>query len=223
MASEEEVYIDLRKLKIPELKKELQFRGLKTSGNKQELIDRLEQYMEEHEGAEVADDDLLKEEGEVDDHLADDKKIEDVLTSDKEIEKKSVEDDNAVQEEESPDKASAVTDLHTSGELTDQEKLAVRAKKFGMTITDMNSEARKVARSQRFGTGTIGSAEAPNAEILKKRAERFGVVTSGTVMQSKEEERRRKRQARFGDSSATTGLGDVDKKKRRAERFGLTV
>merc|ERR1739838_453977 len=63
--SDDEFVLDLTKMKMADLKKELQFRDLKVSGNKQELIQRLQQYLEEHEGAEVegrdADDDALLE------------------------------------------------------------------------------------------------------------------------------------------------------------------
>lgn len=219
--AEEEVYVDLRKLKMTELRKELQDRGLKTSGNKQDLVDRLEQYMQEHEGAEVADDELLKEEGEADEHLNDDHKIEDVsLTSDKEQEKTAV--PEAVTENDDKDAESEITALQTPAvAVTDEERLKLRAKKFGLTTADMNPDARKAARSARFGTG--GGAQAPGADVLKKRVERFGNVAADTPKGSADDERRRKRLARFGGDAATADSGDVDKKKQRAERFGLVA
>lgn len=226
MSTEEDVYIDLRKLKMAELRKELQDRGLKTSGNKQELVDRLQQYMEEHEGAEVADDDILKEVGEVDDPLTEDQKVEDVsLTSDKEQEKTV--DTNPTQvpttDEDCEQKPveNSVSDLQSVQSNTDEERRKMRAEKFGLTIADMNPEARKAARTERFGTAAIGGASAPSSDILKKRAERFGTVTKDIPKHSEDDERRRKRQARFGGDSLSVGTGDIDKKKKRAERFGL--
>merc|ERR1711937_1068765 len=44
-----------------ELKKECKERSLKVSGTKAELIERLEEYMQQHEGAEIEEDDLLEE------------------------------------------------------------------------------------------------------------------------------------------------------------------
>lgn len=226
MATEEAVYIDLRKLKMTELRKELQDRGLKISGNKQELVDRLQQYMEEHEGAEVADDDILKEVGEVDDPLTEDQKIEDVsLTSDKEQEKTV--DTNPSQipvtDEDTKPTENNVSDLQSAASITDEERRKMRAEKFGLTVADMNPVARKAARTERFGTAATGGASAPNSDILKKRSERFGTVTKDAPNQSEDDERRRKRQARFGGDSSTVGVGDVDKKKKRAERFGLVA
>ena len=54
--------IDLYSMKVTELKQELRSRNLPVSGAKAELIERLEKYMEEHEGVEVVDEDQLKEE-----------------------------------------------------------------------------------------------------------------------------------------------------------------
>ena len=50
-----EFVLDFTKLKIPELKAELASRGLKTSGKKSDLIDRLQTYLEEHEDVEHVD------------------------------------------------------------------------------------------------------------------------------------------------------------------------
>lgn len=238
MASEDEVVIDLRKMKIPELKKELQIRGLKIGGNKHDLIERLQQYLEEHEGAEVADDEILKEvEGEADDHLIDDQKLEDsVLTAPPEQakakDKEVVENDTEADTEKKGqgEESENIKDLHSPTGLSDAEKLKMRAQKFGVTVSDMNTEARKAARSERFGTGGgtaggIGTSPGVDPDKLKKRAERFGAVVSDTLSKSEEEERRRKRQARFGiETTGGTVTGpDSEKKKKRAERFGLTV
>ena len=53
--AEGEIEMDLNKMKMSELKGELAARGLKISGKKSELVDRLQQYLEEHEDAEVED------------------------------------------------------------------------------------------------------------------------------------------------------------------------
>ena len=54
MSDTEEV-IDLHSMKVTELKQELKSRGLPVSGAKAELIERLENYMQEHEGVEVVE------------------------------------------------------------------------------------------------------------------------------------------------------------------------
>ena len=61
--------------------------------------------------------------------------------------------------------------------MTDAEKAAARAARFGASI-DVASDAKKQARAERFGTksGTskIGAAPSVDLDTLKKRAERFG-------------------------------------------------
>lgn len=236
MASqEEEVVIDLRKMKMAELKKELQHRNLKTSGNKQDLIERLQQYLEEHEGAEVADEEILKEEeGEIDDNiLIDDKKLEDgsedSVSSEQEqkIKQTNKERIQETKTEEGEEKTAPPSPVG----LTDRQKLEFRAQKFGITVKDMNMDARKAARSERFGTGAAGSMSSGKIDSdpnkLQKRAERFGGIVSDTLSKSDAEERKRKRLARFGRglSGGLSESNDVstEKKKKRAERFGLSV
>lgn len=218
-ASEEEVVIDLSKMKVPELKKELQLRGLKVTGNKQDLIDRLQNYLEEHEGAEVADDEFLKDDG--DSILSDDKKLEEtepepVKTDPVEIKKdiKESQPEQTVTDEpkeinnkEEP----SVVPIETK-EVSDADKKAARAKKFGLAVTDLPLQDRKQARSERFSTG--GSED----DKLKRRAERFGASNASS---SVNDEKKKARLEKFGAVDATAPMDE--KKKKRAERFGISV
>ena len=61
MSDNEEV-IDLHSMKVAELKEELKSRQLPVSGAKAQLIERLENYMQEHEGVEVVEEEESQEE-----------------------------------------------------------------------------------------------------------------------------------------------------------------
>ncbi|XP_072927451.1 SAP domain-containing ribonucleoprotein [Hemitrygon akajei] len=56
--------VDVNKLKLTELRQECASRGLDTKGNKQDLIQRLQAYLEEHAEEEVNEEDVLAEDTE---------------------------------------------------------------------------------------------------------------------------------------------------------------
>ncbi|XP_043107800.1 SAP domain-containing ribonucleoprotein-like [Puntigrus tetrazona] len=71
----------------------------------------------------------------------------------------------------------------------------------------------------------LGSSAKPNVdvEVLKKRAERFGMNVSSVSKKIEDDEKLKKRKERFGivTSAAAAGANDSEAKKRkRAERFG---
>jgi len=135
----------------------------------------------------------------------------------------------------------------TIKEMTDAERAAIRAAKFGGTAV-AETEDKKLARAQRFGlpvtassngkASKIGAAPVADLETLKKRAERFGQTTSNVVKKMEEDEKIKKRQERFGEvkngNSAKKMKIEVNKSlvekkvdpdlaeklKKRAERFG---
>lgn len=99
--------------------------------------------------------------------------------------------------------------------LSAKERLEMRAKKFGVPIAP---ESAKLARSERFGTGTTDATpgntnsastikankEPASADLLKKRAERFGGSVSKEMVKIENSEKLQKRNERFGDAKATT-------------------
>lgn len=94
-------------------------------------------------------------------------------------------------------------------ELTIKERLELRAKKFGAPV---DSDIKKLARAERFGTqnesngnkASITSNAVPaSADILKKRAQRFGVSVSTQMINIENQEKLQKRQERF-NAGATT-------------------
>ncbi|TPP57758.1 hypothetical protein FGIG_11148 [Fasciola gigantica] len=108
--------------------------------------------------------------------------------------------------------------------LTD-DKLAARARRFGLPVAESHSEIAGV----RSDTGTL--VRFPDeAEKLKRRAERFGEVTSEHMVKMDDAARKAIRLQRFGQSAvSTTGKRDGDTKTRselemkiaRAEKFGI--
>ncbi|XP_035898081.1 SAP domain-containing ribonucleoprotein [Anopheles stephensi] len=117
------------------------------------------------------------------------------------------------------------------GQLTALERLEMRAKKFGATATGASPPSttpaasttttttnsttagtdKMQARAARFGLTSSSSITAPNnstpasLDALKKRAERFGCSVSSEMSKLEQEEKLAKRQARFGQTAATTG------------------
>lgn len=111
--------------------------------------------------------------------------------------------------------------------LTSPERLQMRAKRFNLSVKSTNgteslTKNRGVKRNNDLSTATA----APDVDLLKKRAARFGQSVSTVMKQIEEKEKVLKRKLRFGCSATASlgGLSKVDeeeKKRRRAERFGI--
>lgn len=90
-------------------------------------------------------------------------------------------------------------------QLTMKERLELRAKKFGAPVT---GDVAKLARAERFGNVTapaktddlLTQNNAPNLDVLKKRAERFGGSVSNAMTTIEQKEKLLKRQERFGNT-----------------------
>ncbi|XP_077184914.1 SAP domain-containing ribonucleoprotein isoform X2 [Paroedura picta] len=181
--------VELHKLKLAELKQECLARGLEAKGNKQDLINRLQTYLEQHAEEEANEEDVLGEETE-------------------EEEQKPV--DTPVKEEMPMEKSAEVGTekkvVKITSEIPQMERMQKRAERFNVPVS---LESKKAARAARFGIPTASAkglaAESKTTteddEKLKKRKERFGIVTSS--------------------AGAGTTEDTEAKKRKRAERFGL--
>jgi len=231
-------------MKIADLKKELKSKGLPVSGNKQELVERLQSavdtaLLDENDDDLDQEDEAMTEEAIKEAEAA--LQSQDTSFSEPEKEKnnsKSENKENSLTETASPEKATI-----TSPKVSAEEKIKARAERFGGFQSD---EAKKTARAERFSgmlptkNGTAGKkiGEAPPAdlELLKKRAERFGTAVSPLVKQAEVSEAIKRRQERFGIVSKdepkpkkialNSGMNSVlmdEAMLKRKERFGGTT
>ncbi|TSK16203.1 Cyclin-dependent kinase 2 [Bagarius yarrelli] len=196
--------VELHKLKLAELKQECSIRGLDIKGNKGDLIARLQAYIDEHED-DVNEEEVLEE-------------LEEAAAAEAEVQEESAE-----PETEETKKVVKIALSETA-----DERLQKRAERFNLPPT---SDSKKAARAARFGLpatsaplkGTPVSKTNVDVEVLKKRAERFGMNVSSVSKKVEEEEKLKKRKERFGIVTTAASVGPDDseaKKRKRAERFG---
>jgi len=114
-----------------------------------------------------------------------------------------------------------------------KERLEMRAQKFGV---EPSVDAKKEARAARFGISApinTGNTGAASSDVLRKRAERFGLtlspVSGRNLSKAEINEKLEKRKQRFGIADSTKAKKSSisnstleAKKQLRAERFKLT-
>lgn len=234
---------DIKKLKLAELKKELADRGLNTKGKKDELVQRLQEFLDAggDDDLNAAEEPGVGEEDEGDIEEGGDEILEGDEEEDEVAKALIAEEDNTGEgEEETVEKEKPeleerhqVTTVVTkrikiTAPATDSERKKLRAEKFHTPLPD---EDRKAARAKRFGDiltnestekSSIKTTLSSDADILKKRALRFGANVAPAAKKVEEREKLLKRKQRFGGIVSTTGSTDTEaKKKMRAERFGV--
>merc|ERR1712062_681774 len=179
--------IDFSSKTVAELKAECKSKGLPVSGKKQELIDRLEEYMKEQASAEITEDDLLQDEPDV-----------------------SIGEESQEQESPPAEKVEEPVPEPTQP-VDDMEKKKSRAERFGLptngtavsktgSTEDSEMAAKKKSRAERFGLTVDqkrkakleGMDVAVDVEKIKKRQERFGNISSVAV-----DDKKAARAARF--------------------------
>jgi len=229
--------INLKKLKVAELKKELADRGLSTKGNKSELQARLERCLSE-QGVVVSQD---ESEEIVDEHDVDEHDVEDDLENDADdLDDVDVGEDVAEHlgaedlEEQAKDKEitkdTMVAEKQEKAATSPVKKVPITPpgqKPASLTMTDDQKKAQRLAR---FGQSP------PGAEADKKqaRAQRFGLsspTSNGTAKSSPivaakdvDVEKLKKRAERFGAvSPVMTKIEETDKLLKRKQRFGVAV
>ncbi|KAM4700341.1 SAP domain-containing ribonucleoprotein isoform 1-T1 [Discoglossus pictus] len=217
--------VEIHKLKLAELKQECLSRGLDAKGNKQDLINRLQTYLDEHVEEEANEEDVLGEETEVVSKNAN--PVHPTIQRAKEqkiVETPAKEDETSAEptEKEAEKKLVKIT----TGDLQ-PDKLQKRAERFNVPAS---LDTKKAARAARFGItspeqkglSTDGKSTV-NLDKLKERAQRFGVSVSPVTKKGEDDEKLKKRKERFGIVTSSAAVtDDVEAKKRkRSERFGI--
>ncbi|XP_020295015.1 SAP domain-containing ribonucleoprotein isoform X2 [Pseudomyrmex gracilis] len=234
-SSYEKGLTELSKMKVTDLRAELKQRGLPTTGNKNELVERLQLAI--HESALTLDEtaeEILDE-----DEVLGDEEIEELSskpdsqvvpqkrklsmestnnTSAKKIilnrkpALEEIKNDQIEKDDNKHVKISEVTPPEKKiiklSQLGIKERLEMRAKKFGVPLSEA---AKKEARLARFSINNQNNKSAASIktpvpttyEILKKRAERFGTSVSTLMEKAEMAERLEKRKARFGEVKPT--------------------
>ncbi|KAF0883350.1 SARNP protein, partial [Crocuta crocuta] len=191
---------------LAELKQECLARGLETKGIKQDLINRLQAYLEEHAEEEANEEDVLGDETE-------------------EEEPKPIE--LPVKEEEPPEKtvdmAAEKKVVKITSEIPQTERMQKRAERFNVPVS---LESKKAARAARFGISSVPSKGkstetllrklslhfyfSVNLDKLKERAQRFGLNVSSISRKSEDDEKLKKRKERFGIVTSSAGTGTTE-------------
>ncbi|OWF49436.1 SAP domain-containing ribonucleoprotein-like [Mizuhopecten yessoensis] len=239
----EDFLAEIAKMKVPDLKKECKSRNLPTTGTKKDLIQRLKAEVSEGSGEDKVEEDVADV---ADDSVED--ALDQVLGEDDTAPKESVTVSKIKEQITAPDS----DDKPVSTKAIDEnDRLKMRVQKFGA----VNPEVKKQLRAERFGTSEVTAkggdkiSPAPAADMdklkkraerfgtvtstvltkvdetqkLKKRAERFGAITSTSLSNTENQGKLLKRKERFGVTTSAVDASEVDaKKKKRAERFGLT-
>jgi len=234
--------VDYSKMKVAELKEALQAKGLPASGNKADLIERLQT------SEAIVEDDILDQ----DDSMTEEaiKQAEEELKSQSPTKVKraqigfnKTESKPAESEKGKENEPTEKIETKSSPSKDDvAEKIKSRAERFGGFQSD---DAKKAARAAKFGDmlgkqeggGKISSAGSEvDVDQLKKRADRFGTATSTALKKAEVSEAIKRRQERFGVITAdepkpkkvtlNAGINSVvmdEKMKARMERFKMEV
>uniref|UniRef100_A0A0M3HXE9 SAP domain-containing protein n=1 Tax=Ascaris lumbricoides TaxID=6252 RepID=A0A0M3HXE9_ASCLU len=217
---------------VVQLREQLRSRGLSASGTKSELIERLKESLTNEEKILEGDDSVSKENTETS-TVADPSVKNDLLSSESSL-KKSALDGGVSKEEEKAVIKEKEIENKKDGEDTLDAKMK-RAMRFGLPLSD---EELKRKRAERFGlnAGVSEGGASSEEEKKRRRLERFGPVDGATKNSASvlnTEEVLRKRAERFGlplKGNDTTikqsSIGGVEKAslealEKRAKRFGV--
>ncbi|CAH0402373.1 unnamed protein product [Chilo suppressalis] len=235
--------VDVSKMKVIDLRKELKSRGLSYAGDKAELVSRLQAAMSQDDHGDInLDSDEIDSDGVLEDE--DDKSQTDILddTGVDTINEELALADNLLTKDPADEKQHKVlkrkiSETDKSSKVGDNNKEVGSRKIVLNRATSVNSVTPRPAtettdEKKTDDTKTENAKVRITAEIdpktrLEMRAKRFGLP-----VKMSEDERKEARKQRFGQNSSIdrkiTGPSgslseNLDKLKQRAERFGQSV
>ncbi|XP_043938117.1 SAP domain-containing ribonucleoprotein [Protopterus annectens] len=196
--------VDIHKLKLADLKQECAARGLEVKGNKQDLINRLEAYFAEHAEEDLNEEEALAEETE---QVFLEEKFPCLQHKEEQkVETLSPKEETPVNKENEQTPPQKVVKI--SPGMSQHERLQKRAERFNVPIS---VESKKAARAARFGfssgkgTSTDTKSMVPLTK-LQERALRFGSNASTISEKVDEDEKLKKRKERFGILTNAAGV-----------------
>lgn len=241
--------LEISKLKVPDLKKELKNRGLTTTGNKNELVERLQAALKSSDTGTVdsiddIEEDLLNDDD--DDHMDERESLindlDNALDDLPKTQKRKSDTEHKSEVPGGPPKK-VILKRNTSEALAamaiaskvdkkpiDEEKVEDNVKSADSTeekkvvkLSELSAKERLEMRAKKFGVITF-------SDDAKKvaRAERFGTNRSTNASSIQQENNAsidvlKQRAARFGVSVSSV-MSDIEKKEKlekRKERFGV--
>ncbi|XP_002741596.1 uncharacterized protein LOC100369155 [Saccoglossus kowalevskii] len=238
--------VDLKKLKVPELRKLLQDKGLDSKGNKAELVQRLQSSLDQNgdagisildEGSTEEDDEVLEDddvvEVEDDDDDIEDDEIEEIVKKEEVViaaEPKKTENTEIVSTEtkEKPKLIRLSIDAPPKSPTSPTIKPVISP-----TLKTTTEQERIAIRAQRFGAQSEDARKAARAArfgttspVSKSTTTTTSAIKSGsTIVSGADLDKIKKRAERFGVNVSKTAvkLNEVEQKRKRQERFGAVL
>ncbi|KAH0629274.1 hypothetical protein JD844_011213 [Phrynosoma platyrhinos] len=145
--------VELHKLKLAELKQECLARGLEAKGNKQDLINRLQAYLEQHAEEEANEEDVLGEETEEEEQKPLDAPVKEEVATEKSAEVDMQPTPDVIHEMMCKDctgttRGAEKKVVKITSEIPQMERMQKRAERFNVPVS---LESKKAARAARFG------------------------------------------------------------------------